>query len=167
MSLKTRNRLRILVIVMILTVAMWAAAPGAIGAAANGLVIWFDTPATVFTQSLPLGSGRLGAMVFGGVSEERIVLNESSLWSGSPQDADRPDAAQYLPEIRRLLLEGKNVEAEELTYKHFTSRGPGSARGNGKDAQYGSYQTLGDLKLIFPGPDAGVTDYRRELNLAN
>ena len=102
------------------------------------LLIWFDTPASAFTQSLPLGNGRLGAMVFGGVDQEHIILNEGTLWSGSHQDADRPDAAEYLPEIRRLLLEGKNVEAEKLVYAHFTSRGPGSARGSGKDAQYGS-----------------------------
>ena len=54
--------------------------------------IWFDTPATNFTESTPLGNGRLGAMMFGGFDEERIVLNESSVWSGSHQDADRPDA---------------------------------------------------------------------------
>ena len=130
------------------------------------LLLWFDTPAKQFTQSLPLGNGRLGAMVFGGVDEERIVLNESSLWSGSPQDADRLDAAQYLPEIRKLLLAGKNVEAEKLVYDHFTSRGPGSARGRGKDAQYGSYQVLGNLKLSFPAGASDVRGYRRELNLA-
>jgi alpha-L-fucosidase 2 len=136
-------------------------------AAAHDLRIWFDAPAREFTQSLPLGSGRLGAMLFGGVAEERVVLNESSLWSGSPQEADRPDAAKYLPEIRRLLLEGKNAEAEKLTYAHFTSRGPGSARGRGKDAQYGSYQELGSLRLTFNGGDAGIADYRRELDLSN
>src|SRR5580658_7816816 len=70
--------------------------------------IWFDAPANDFTESSPMGNGRLGAMMFGGVNDERIVLNESSMWSGSPQDADRPDAYKELPEIRRLLLEGKN-----------------------------------------------------------
>ena len=130
------------------------------------LLMWFDAPATQFTQSLPLGNGRLGAMVFGGVTEERIVLNESSLWSGSRQDADRPDAAQYLPEIRRLLLDGKNVEAEKLVYAHFTCRGPGSARGHGKESQYGSYQVLGNLRINFPVSASDVQDYRRELNLA-
>ncbi|MFL6255771.1 MAG: glycoside hydrolase N-terminal domain-containing protein, partial [Pyrinomonadaceae bacterium] len=134
---------------------------------ASDLLVWFDAPAREFTQSLPLGNGRLGALVFGGVAEERVVLNESSLWSGSPQEADRPDAAKYLPEIRRLLLEGKNVEAERLTYAHFTSRGPGSARGSGKDAQYGSYQELGSLRLSFDKGDAGSAGYRRELDLAN
>src|SRR5258705_2741455 len=130
------------------------------------LLIWLDPPASAFTQPLPLGNGRLGAMVFGGVDQERIILNEGTLWSGSHQDDDRADAAEYLPEIRRLLLEAKNVEAEKLVYAHFTSRGPGSARGSGKDAQYGSYQTLGSLNLAFPAgaPDAGT--YRRELDLA-
>ena len=77
-------------------------------------IIRLDAPATVFTESSPLGNGRLGAMLFGGVTEERIVLNESGMWSGSPQEADRTDAAAALPEIRRLLLEGKNAEAERL-----------------------------------------------------
>src|SRR5215203_368460 len=135
------------------------------GANTSDLLLWFNSPAVQFTQSLPLGNGRLGAMVFGGVAEEKIVLNKSSLWSGSPQDADRPDAAQYLPEIRRLLLEGKNAAAEKLVYEHFTCKGPGSARGSGKDAQYGSYQTLGQLRLKFADSDQAVTNYRRELNL--
>ena len=134
-------------------------------------LLWFDAPATHFTASTPLGNGRLGAMVFGGVAEERIALNETGLWSGSPQDADRPDAFQSLPEIRRLLLEGKNTEAEALVNKNFTCAGPGSARGRGATAQYGSYQTLGNLRLKFlPTPahpaDTQPTAYRRELDLA-
>ena len=129
------------------------------------LRLWFDTPATNFTQSLPLGNGRLGAMVFGGVNEERIVLNESSLWSGGPQDADRSDAAQYLPEIKRLLLAGKNDEAEKLVYAHFTCQGKGSNRARSKDEPYGSYQVLGNLKLTFPSAEA--RNYKRELNLAD
>ncbi|MGB7070769.1 MAG: glycoside hydrolase family 95 protein [Pyrinomonadaceae bacterium] len=128
-------------------------------------LIWFDKPAEHFTQSLPLGNGRLGAMVFGGVNEERIVLNESSLWSGSPQDSDKADAYTHLPEIRRLLLEGKNAEAESLVYETFTAKGEGSARGQGKDAQYGAYQTLGNLRLTF-ATGADFQDYRRELNLS-
>ncbi len=67
-------------------------------------------------------------MMFGGVNEERIVLNESSVWSGSRQDADRPDAYKVLPEIRQLLLEGKNAEAEALVNANFTCKGPGSGR---------------------------------------
>ena len=77
--------------------------------------LWFDKPAASFHESLPLGHGRMGAMVFGGVDEERIVLNESSVWSGSPDDDNREGAHAALPEIRRLLAEGKNREAENRT----------------------------------------------------
>ncbi|MBW8864229.1 MAG: glycoside hydrolase family 95 protein, partial [Verrucomicrobia bacterium] len=124
--------------------------------------VWFDQPAKNFTASLPLGSGRLGAMMFGGVDEERVVLNESSLWSGSRQDADRPDAYKVLPEIRRLLLEGKNTEAEALVNANFTCKGPGSG-----GAQYGCYQVLGNMRLNFHHADtnAAFEDYHRELNL--
>ena len=103
----------------------------------------FDKPATSFHQSLPLGNGRIGAMVFGGVNEERIVLNESSVWSGSREDSDRPDAHRALPEIRRLLLEGKNVEAETLVNANFTCQGQGSGHANGVNLPFGCYQTLG------------------------
>jgi len=127
--------------------------------------IWFDAPATNFTESTPLGNGRLGAMMFGGVNDERIVLNESSVWSGSRQDADRPDAYKVLPEIRKLLIEGKNAEAEALMNAKFTCKGPGSASGTG-DSQYGCYQVLGNLHLSFLGDtNAPFENYRRELNL--
>jgi alpha-L-fucosidase 2 len=124
--------------------------------------IWFDAPAQAFTESSPMGNGRLGAMLFGGVDDERIVLNESSVWSGSRQDADRPDAYKALPEIRRLLLAGKNAEAEALVNANFTCQGPGSGGG-----QYGCYQVLGNLHLKFLMTDtnAPVTDYRRVLDL--
>ncbi|HTV39659.1 MAG TPA: glycoside hydrolase family 95 protein [Candidatus Sulfotelmatobacter sp.] len=123
--------------------------------------IWFDAPANNFTESSPMGNGRLGAMMFGGVNEERIVLNESSVWSGSPQDADRPDAYKTLPEIRRLLLEGKNPEAEALVNANFTCQGSGSG-----GAQYGCYQVLGNLHLLFAGDANGpVENYRRQLDL--
>jgi alpha-L-fucosidase 2 len=130
--------------------------------------IWFDAPAGHFTESLPIGNGRLGAMIFGGVDEERIVLNESGMWSGSPQDADRDGAAAVLPEIRSLLLEGRNVEAEELVNAHFTCAGKGSGHGAGANLPYGCYQTLGNLRLGFvpEGTGGGVTEYRRELDLS-
>jgi alpha-L-fucosidase 2 len=89
------------------------------------------------------------------------------MWSGSVEDADRSDAASYLPEIRRLLLAGKNVEAEKLVYDHFTCKGKGSGYGSGKDVPYGSYQTLGRLKIRFSNVAAGVAHYRRQLDLAN
>jgi alpha-L-fucosidase 2 len=129
--------------------------------------LWFDTPASHFTASCPLGNGRLGAMLFGGVDEERLILNESGMWSGSTQDADRPNAAAVLPEIRRLLLAGKNPEAEKLVDANFTCAGPGSGRGGGANNQYGAYQTLGTLRLNFArkGDDSTAQNYRRELDL--
>ena len=84
---------------------------------------------------------------------------------GGPQDADRHDAAQYLPEIRRLLVAGKNVDAEKLVYEHFTCRGAGSGSGRGKDVPYGSYEVLGDLDLKFENGTAAVSQYRRFLDL--
>src|SRR5579871_4145275 len=111
--------------------------------------IWFNAPANDFTESSPMGNGRLGAMMFGGVENERIVLNESSVWSGSRQDADRPEAS-------------KNAEAEALVNAEFLCQGPGSS-----GRQYGCYQVLGNLHLRF-SPDetnAPATDYHRELNL--
>ena len=139
-------------------------------------MVWTDAPAMTFRESTPLGNGRLGAMVFGGVTDERIVLNESSLWSGSPQNADRPDAHEVLPEIRRLLLAGKNAEAEELVMANFVCRGPGSGHGNGTRVAFGCYQVLGNLHLSLH--QVGMTEasgtgvaprpgrrYRRELDL--
>ncbi|MBI4891359.1 MAG: glycoside hydrolase family 95 protein, partial [Acidobacteria bacterium] len=129
------------------------------------LTLWFDAPATHFTQSLPIGNGRLGAMLFGGIAEERIVLNEISLWSGSRQDADRPGASKVLPEIRRLLLEGKNAEAEKLLAANFICQGAGSGHGRGKDVPYGAYQILANLNLKFEG-HTDPRGYRRELDLS-
>ena len=138
------------------------------GSAAAERQLWFDAPAAHFTQSCPLGNGRLGAMVFGGVDEEKIVLNESGMWSGSPQDADRPDAARVLPEVRRLLLQGKNTEAERLIDENFTCAGPGSGRGSGAREPYGAYQVLGNLRLNFArkGDDTAARAYRREFDLS-
>src|SRR5438445_3049750 len=95
--------------------------------ATSETAIWLSAPARNFTESSPMGNGRLGAMMFGSVDEERVVLNESSVWSGSRQDADRPEANHALPEIRRLLIEGRNVEAEALVNANFTCKGLGSA----------------------------------------
>jgi alpha-L-fucosidase 2 len=128
-------------------------------AADSTAALWFDKPATSFHQSLPLGNGRIAAMVFGGVNEERIVLNESSIWSGSPEGADRPDAHKVLPEIRRLLLEGKNVEAEKLVNANFTCEGAGSGQGSGANVPFGCYQVLGNLHLRF-SCEAASTEVR-------
>lgn len=130
--------------------------------------VWFDAPATHYIESSPIGNGRLGAMVFGGVTEERLILNESGMWSGGPQDADRKHAAAALPEIRKLLLEGKNVEAEALVNASFTCAGKGSGYGSGANVPYGCYQVLGNLRLKAVGPGAGqpFEHYRRDLDLS-
>jgi alpha-L-fucosidase 2 len=141
-----------------------ASLPAAEGPGA-ALQLWYEEPATHFTQSLPLGNGRLGAMVFGGVSEERIVLNENTLWSGSRQEADRPDAHERLPEIRRLLLAGENMKAQALVHEAFTCAGAGSGQGGGANVSYGCYQVLGNLRLRF-GEGGEATGYRRALDLS-
>lgn len=136
---------------------------------AESRFVWLDAPAKEFFEATPLGNGRLGATLYGGVTTERVVLNESGMWSGSPQDADRPDAAAALPEIRRLLLAGKNAEAEALVNAHFTCAGAGSGRGMGANVPFGCYQTLGNLELSFTDPIAArpVSNYHRELDLAD
>lgn len=126
--------------------------------------LWFDQPASHFTASLPLGNGRLGFMVFGGVASERIVLNEESLWSGSPNDDNRPEAWKNLPEIRQLLLEGRNAAAERLVNETFTCRGQGSGHARGANLPFGCYQVLGNLHLVVEA-GAEPKEYRRELDL--
>jgi len=133
--------------------------------------VWLSKPARSFIESTPLGNGRLGAMDFGGIEDERVALNEDSLWSGSVQEADRTNAAAALPEIRQLLLEGKNAEAEKLVNRNFTCAGRGSANGHPGEVPYGSYEVLGDLRLKFAYTDTNAvtategTGYRRELDL--
>lgn len=129
------------------------------------LTLRFDKPATHFTASAPLGNGRLGAMVFGSPDRERIVLNEISMWSGGIEDPNRKGAYQYLGEIRNLLLQDKNREAQQLLSQHFIAAGKGSGNGNGKSEKYGSYQTLGDLWISWPDSGKPYADYRRILQL--
>ncbi|MBK6798483.1 MAG: glycoside hydrolase family 95 protein [Acidobacteria bacterium] len=131
--------------------------------------LWYRQPAAEWNEALPVGNGRLGAMVMGGVTEEQIVLNDITLWSGGRQDADSPEAAKYLPEIRRLLLEGKNKEAEDLTIKYFVCLGKGSGRAKGADLPYGSFQVLGTMSMKFDYGAGDMTprNYRRELDLNN
>nr|WP_281384373.1 glycoside hydrolase family 95 protein [Pelagicoccus albus] len=130
--------------------------------------IWFDQPGGSLTESAPLGNGRLGAALWGQVAEETIVLNESGMWSGSPQEADRLDAYKALPEIQRLLLEGKNAEAEALVNETFTCLGRGSGWGGGANDPYGSYQVLAKLLVSDHSVevDSEITSYRRELDLS-
>jgi alpha-L-fucosidase 2 len=130
-------------------------------AAQSDLTLWYAQPTTKWVEALPVGNGRLGGMVFGGVQKERIQLNEVSLWSGEPRpDADRPDAWKQLPEIRKLLSDGKYNQAASLTNKHMTNQGGGF-----EGAYNGSYQTLGDLTIEQTVGDGTPTDYRRSLDL--
>lgn len=133
----------------------------------KALVYFFDRPAAIWEETLPLGNGRIGMMPDGGITDEKIVLNEISMWSGSRQDADNPSASWYLPRIRGLLFEGRNREAQELMYKTFVCKGEGSALGNGANAPYGCYQLLGNLTIHYDYADKedSITGYRRELDL--
>ena len=124
----------------------------------------FKKPAKHFTESLPIGNGRLGAMLFGKTDTDRIVLNEISLWSGGYQEADDPEAHTYLKEIQQLLLEGKNLEAQALLQKHFIARGKGSCHGQGANCSYGCYQVFADLLLDWK-IKTPIKDYKRVLQL--
>jgi hypothetical protein len=106
-------------------------------------------------------------MVFGGVAPERLQLNEDSVWSGAPQDADHPDAFVALPEIRRLLWAGQHREADASGAERLVCKGAGSGHGSGAKVPFGCCQTLGDLQFTFDGLDEKTaTDYRRDLDLA-
>jgi alpha-L-fucosidase 2 len=130
--------------------------------------LWYKKPANKWEETLPLGNGRLGIMPDGGIVKESIILNDITLWSGGPQDADRPGAANVLPQIQKLLFEGKNDEAEALVNQNFVCQGAGTGWGKGKEKPYGCYQMLGRLNIAFDyGADtlARPEDYTRELSL--
>ena len=117
-------------------------------------VLWYRAPAANWNEALPVGNGRLAAMVFGGVRDERLQLNEDSVWAGQKLDRVNPKAAASLPEIRRLLFEGKPAEAEAIADKTIIS----------VPRRMPPYQTLGDLTIHF-ALDGEATEYRRELSL--
>ena len=120
------------------------------------LTLWYGKPAAEWTEALPVGNGRLGAMVFGGAARERIQFNEDTVWQGEPRDYSHPGASQYLPEIRRLLWAGKQAEAEALAMERFMS----------VPLRQKAYQAFGDLIIEFPGIDPeAISGYRRDLNL--
>ena len=120
----------------------------------NALKLWYTQPAEKWTEALPIGNGRMGAMVFGGTASERIQFNEDTLWRGKPHDYVRTGAGDQLAEIRRLLTEGKSKEATALAREKFLS----------DPVRQLPYQPFGDLRLTFPGHE-NVTNYRRELDL--
>ncbi len=129
----------------------------------KALKLWYDKPASQWEETLPLGNGRLGMMPDGGVGKENIVLNDITLWSGAPQDANNYEAYKSLPEIRELLSEGKNNEAQALIDKNFICKGIGSG-----GVPFGCYQVLGNLALKFNyngSEEPAYENYKRELSL--
>lgn len=131
----------------------------------NDLAYHFDEPAATWEACFPLGNGRIGAMSNSGTERETIILNEISLWSGSRQTIENPDAVRHLPEIRELLFRGKNAEAQKLMYETFTCDAPGADKAL-RDARYGSYQMFARLHIDYK-TDGAINDYRRELFLEN
>jgi len=123
---------------------------------AERMSVWFASPARSFHESCPLGNGRLGAMDFGGVGRERIVLNESSVWSGGPYDGNKYDAYRCLPEVRVKLFAGDISGAGAALNNSF--RYADGVRGWGDVNQFGCYQTLGDLIVDFDNsPEAKLS----------
>ncbi len=118
------------------------------------LRLWYTKPAEMWVDALPVGNGRLGAMVFGNVSRETIQLNEHTVWSGSPNRNDNPDALASLSEIRQLIFDGKQKEAEQLANKTIITK-----KSHGQ-----MFQPVGNLQLDFPGHDQ-YSNYQRELDI--
>ena len=147
-------------------VALWL--PLCLAAATNSALAFYDTnvetnsPLTLFytnaaskwTEALPIGNGRLGAMIFGGVAREHLQLNEATLWAGGPYDPANTNALAALPVVRQLVFEGKYDEASQLISQKMMA----------VPLQQMPYETLGDLFLDF-GTNEAVTDYRRDLDL--
>jgi alpha-L-fucosidase 2 len=135
-------------------VKLWAASRSTspTDAEAKKLSIWFNEPAKQWADALPVGNGRLGAMVFGGYSDERLALNEDTLWSGFPRDWNNPAAKEHLPIVRKDVLQDQNYHAADQECRKM--QGPYNQ----------SYEPLGDLLLKFAHRDA-VTGYRRSLDL--
>jgi len=122
----------------------------------NNLKLWYTKPAQKWTEALPIGNGRLGAMIFGGVENDRIQFNEETLWTGEPHDYSHKGASKYLGQIRQLLTDGKQKEAEDLAMVEFMS----------VPIRQKAYQAFGDLNISFAG-QANYTNYNRELDLKN
>ena len=122
-------------------------------AKADDLKLWYQQPAKVWTEALPLGNSRLGAMVYGGVANEQIQLNEETVWGGGPHRNDSPKAFGVLPKVRELIFAGREKEAEKVMADNFFT------------GQHGMpFQTIGSLMLEFDG-HADYSNYRRDLDL--
>lgn len=117
--------------------------------------LWYEKPAKVWTEALPLGNGRLGAMVFGRFDRERIQLNEESLWGGAPINNNNPLAKKHLPEIQNAIFENRLEEAKDLATKYMVGTPP----------RIRSYQTLGDIFIDYSFTEKDVKKYNRVLDL--
>lgn len=131
------------------------------------LKLWYKQPAQRWEETVALGNGRLGMMPDGGITNEKVVLNDITMWSGSSQDANNYEAYKKLPEIRSLLAAGKNVEAQAIIDKSFVCTGKGSG-----GVPFGCFQMLGDLNLSYQykgvdDKDVKYDNYERELSLNN
>ncbi len=131
-----------------------AMANGASAHSNSLLKLWYTHPARQWVEALPVGNGRLGAMVYGDPCRETIQLNEITVWGGQPNRNDNPDARAALPEVRRLVFAGRYKEAQDLVNQEFISRTSSGM----------PYQTVGELTLSFPAHE-GYTEYYRELDI--
>jgi alpha-L-fucosidase 2 len=122
--------------------------------AQSQMKLWYDNPAKQWVEALPIGNGRLGAMIYGDPYKEIIQLNENTVWAGQPNRNDNPDAKEVLPQVRKMIFEGKYKEAQELANKSIIT----------KKSHGMPYQTVGNLRLFFPGHE-NFTEFYRELNL--
>ncbi len=127
----------------------------AAAAPAGNLTLWYQQPAWEWVHALPIGNGRLGGMVYGGITEEVVQLNEDTVWAGGPYDAANPEGLEAMREGRRLIFAGKSGEAATLLHD----------KGNGRPNRGLQYQMLGRLVLTFPVTDTTVTGYQRTLDL--
>ena len=116
--------------------------------------LWYDAPAGRWLEALPLGNGQMAAMIFGGVAEETVQLNESTFWSGSPHDNNSKTSLAYLGQVRQLIYDGREEEAEKLINEQFIP-GPHGMR----------YLSLGSLRMSFENIPEKVDDYCRDLDL--
>jgi alpha-L-fucosidase 2 len=116
--------------------------------------LWYHQPARTWNEALPVGNGRLGGMIFGGVAQEQLALNEDTLWSGRPHDHTNPEALPHLAQVRELIFAGRYAEAQEMCDQYLM----------GVPIHLQAYQPLGDLWLRFPD-HASATAYQRELDL--
>jgi alpha-L-fucosidase 2 len=121
---------------------------------AGPLIMWYGAPAENWNEALPIGNGRLGAMIFGGPSSERLQLNESSFWSGGPSRNDNPAARNALSNVRQLIFDGQYTEAESMINQSMTAT----------ELHGSMFQPIGDLSLNFQG-HGSYSAYRRELDL--